>query len=213
MTVCGFVGCIDEDESEIPITGTGKTLSMVGYAYQDFLNNWVVWSNFKTTFSDKVIGIQKMIDLIQTEINKDNVIDFNLLLLITEIQDVLDAIGSKQKEILFIDYFLRQMRKVGEDKGQINFFWDNQRLMSIQKRLRIHTNRIFIPFKTHMNNQSCLNPKCKDIHKIYVYSHKPFIDYPIKCFNAPVVGKKYNQYEIVHDVLKIPTKKEMMEND
>lgn len=208
MTVCAFIGSMDEDDTDIPDSGTGKTCSMVGFAYLDYKKDWVTWSNFKIDFSEKVIGVQKMIELLN-KFENSNEMDFKLNLLVTEFQDVLDACGSKTKEILFMDYFIRQMRKIGRDKGEVNLFWDNQRYMSIQKRVRSHTNKIFIPFKTHMDNSPCKHPKCKKEHKIYVYSQRPFYENPVKIFNPQIIGQHYDTYQIVHDVLHIPTKQEL----
>lgn len=206
MAIMGFIGCYDDEEITTPISGNGKTLSMTAFGKLDNDNGKTVWSNYYTTFSEKVIGMQKMIDIIRTE-----KIDFELVLLVSEIQNIIDSCGSSQKEILFIDNFARQLRKVGEDKGSVDLYYDNQRFMSLQKRLRIHTTNLLIPLKTHFDNQPCLSVKCKAPHKIFVYSHKPFNPNPIKCFNAHRVGQLYNTYEIVYDKLHIPSKKEMIE--
>ena len=200
--ICAFIGCLDEETIKAPISGNGKTCSMTGFGKLDSDNQKMVWSNYQTTFSNEIIGMQGMINKI-----KDEVIDFDLVLLVSEIQNILDSCGSSQNEILFIDSFLRQLRKVGEDKGNVDLYYDNQRFMSLQKRLRVHTTNILIPYKTHFDNSPCYSTKCKDKHKIYVFSHKPFIEKELVIFDASEVGKLYNTYEVVYDVLDIPKKK------
>ena len=197
--ICAFIGCIDEEEINTPISGNGKTCGMTGFGKLDNDNGKTVWSNYKTSFSNEVMGMQGMINKLKNE-----TIDFELVLLVSEIQNILDSCGSSQNEILFIDNFLRQLRKVGEDTGSVDLYYDNQRFMSLQKRLRIHTTNILVPYKTHFNNTACYSTKCKDRHKIFIYSWKPFLLKEIVIFDATEVGKLYNTYEIVYDKLDIP---------
>jgi len=199
--IAGFIGCIDEETIKAPISGNGKTCSMTGYGKLESDAGKKVWSNYHTTFSDEVIGMQGMINKI-----KEETINYDLVLLVSEIQNILDSCGSTQNEMLFIDNFLRQLRKVGDDTGSVDLYYDNQRFMSLQKRLRIHTTNILIPYKTHFDNTPCYATKCKDRHKIYVFSHKPFIEKELIIFDASEVGKLYNTYEVVYDVLDIPKK-------
>jgi hypothetical protein len=199
---CAFIGCYDEEEINTPISGTGKTLGMTGFGKLDSDNGKVIWANYKVKFANEFIGMQAMINKIKSE-----TIDYDLVLLVSEMQNILDSCGSTQNEILFIDDFLRQLRKIGEDKGSVDFYYDNQRFMSLQKRLRIHTTNILIPYKTHLDNSPCYSTKCKDHHKIFIFSRKPFIEKEIIIFDAVEVGKLYNQYEIVYDKLDIPKKR------
>lgn len=206
--ICAFIGCYDEEDSNTPISGTGKTCGMTGFGKLDCDIGKTIWSNYHTTFSHETMGMQAMIDRIKSE-----KIDYDLVLLVSEMQNILDSCGSTQNEILFIDSFLRQLRKVGEDKGSVDLCYDQQRFMSLQKRLRIHTTNILIPYKTHFDNSPCYSTKCKDRHKIFIYSYKPFIEKEIIIFDAPEVGKLYNTYEIIYDKLDIPkkTKKESID--
>lgn len=206
--ICAFIGCYDEEEINAPISGEGKTCGMTGFGKIDCDNGKVIWSNYYTSFSHKIMGMQAMINKIRTE-----TIDYDLVLLVSEIQNILDSCGSKQNEILFIDDFLRQLRKIGEDRGSVDLSYDNQRFMSLQKRLRIHTTNILIPYKTHLDNSPCYSVKCKDHHKIFIYSHKPFLEKEIIIFDAVEVGKLYNTYEIVYDKLDIPKKKKFLDNN
>jgi hypothetical protein len=199
--IAAFIGCYDEEEIRTPISGTGKTCGMTGFGKLDNDEGKIIWSNYKTSFSTEVLGMQAMIDKISTE-----VIDYDLVLLVTEMKKILNSCGSTQNEILFIDNFVSQLRKIGGDKGSVDLYWDDQRYMSIQKRLRIHTTNILIPYKTHLDDSPCYSTKCKDYHKIYIFSHKPFLEDEIIIFDAVEVGKLYNTYEISFDKLNIPKK-------
>ena len=192
MGTTAFVGCYDVS-AEAPISGTGKTLSMTGFGYLDHLADKIVWSNYHTTFSDEVIGFQAMINKLKGVNSPDTIIG------VSEMQNVLNSVGSTQQQVLFIDSFASQMRKI-----DVDLYYDTQRLMNIHKRLRVHTDIILIPYKTHMDNKPCYFNRCKKPHKIFVYSHKPFIEKPILCFDATEVGKLYDTYEIIYDVLELP---------
>lgn len=198
--IVSFVGTIDEDESALPITGNGKTVSMTGYAYIDYLEGREIWSNYQTDFSAKFIGFQQMINLIIEAAEKGEKKP-NLVLCVTEMRKILDAIGSTTEQILFIDNFAEQIRKL-----DCTLYYDTQRFNSIHKRLRIHTNVILIPFKTHMDDKPCYLPSCMKPHKIYVFSHKPAVEKARKCFNAAVVGKHFDTHEFCKDKLIIPKK-------
>ena len=193
--IVGFVGTID-DESNTPISGNGKTCSMTGYGFLDYLNNKHVWSNYETTFSEEVIGMQAMIEKIGGEERPDTI------LLISEMQQVLNSIGSTQNQVLFIDSFASQLRKL-----DVDLYYDTQRFNNIHKRLRIHTDVILVPEKRHFDNARCNFNRCMKPHKIYIYSYKPWIDKPVRCFNAVEAGKLYNTKEIIMDKLLIPNNK------
>lgn len=197
--IVAFVGTIDEDESALPITGNGKTVSMTGYAYTDYLHNREIWSNYKTDFSE-FMGFQEMINRIEESVLNEK-INPKLILCVTEMRRILDAIGSTTEQVLYIDNFAEQIRKM-----DCVLYYDTQRFNSIHKRLRIHTNVILIPFKTHMDDRPCYLPSCMKPHKIYVYSHKPQISKPRVCFNAANVGQHFNTKEFCRDKLIMPKK-------
>ena len=203
-----FCGCIDDEERNNSIIRNGKTCGMVGYDYLDYKKGWEIWTNFSCSFAEyENIGMQAMID----KIRKEDMSDRKIVMSITEIGDILDSCGSTQAEILFINNFLRQLGKIGEENGQVIVRGDLQRFNDLQKRFRIHTSDILIPAKFHRdNNTMCNSSKCKRPHKIKVMSHKPWYpDKPVKIFNALVVGKMYNTYQVVKDTLKIPSKKDL----
>lgn len=199
-TITAFVGTIDEDDSPLPITGCGKTLGVVGYSYLDYLAGREIWSNFWTDYSTEIIGFQTMIDRVKENV-KNECINPNLILCVTEMRKILDAVGSTTEQILYIDDFTEQIRKLG-----CTLYYDTQRFNSIHKRLRIHTNVILIPYKTHMDESPCYLPSCMKPHKIYIFSHKPRLQKARKCFNSLVVGKHYNTVEFCHDKLVMPKK-------
>ena len=198
--IIGFVGTIT-DETNRSIRGCGKTNSMTGYAYLDYLRKKTVWSNYWTDFSEKICGFQEMIDTIGTEPHPD------LIICISEMQQVLNSIGSTFDQILFIDMFASQLRKL-----DVDLYYDTQRFNNIHKRLRVHTDYIMIPYKTHEDNSACNFDRCKKPHKIFVYCHKPEgFKKPLKCFNATKVGQHYNNKEIIFDKIVIPKKKRSKE--
>jgi hypothetical protein len=213
--IVAFVGTIDEDESALPITGNGKTVGMTGYGYIDFLAGREIWSNYETDFSSKVMRFQEMVEII-IERAKNDEHSPNLILLVTEMRKILDAIGSNTEQVLYINEFTEQIRKIG-----CTLYYDTQRFMSIHKRLRIDTNIILIPYKTHFDENPCYLPSCMKPHKIYIFSHKPDIEGARKCFNAAVVGKHFDSLKFSNDklILTKPTieerfrkKREAVEN-
>jgi hypothetical protein len=198
VIIC-FAGTRD-DESYLSIRGNGKTCSMTGYAYLDYLEGRHIWSNYKTTFSEEIIGFQTMIDKIGLTPHPD------YILCITEMQELLNSIGSTTEQVRFIDKFATQLRKL-----DVDVYYDTQRFNNIHKRLRIHTDVILIPEKHHFDNKQCNFDRCKKPHKIYVYSEKPYFKRARKCFDATIVGKLYDSAEFMIDELRIPTKKELRE--
>ena len=78
---------------------------MVGVSYMDhIIKNKTIWSNFKTDFSENVMYLQEMIDIIGDEPHE------NLILTISEMQKILNSIGAKGKQVLFIEKFVSQIR-------------------------------------------------------------------------------------------------------
>ena len=210
MGTTAFVGCYDVS-AEAPISGTGKTLSMTGFGYLDHLADKIVWSNYHTTFSDEVIGFQAMINKIKKELKPlqsyNDVLERpGIILLVTEMQEILNSCGSAQNKILFVDSFAHQLRKYGVD-----LYFDTQRFKNINNRLREHTDTILLPYKRHMDLNPCFSTQCLLPHLIDVYSIKPDRLKPIIRFKAEEVGKMYNTYQVVTDKLIIPNKKEVME--
>lgn len=193
--IIAFIGTLD-DESETPISGTGKTCSMTGFLYQDYLEGKKVFTNYHTEFSEDILGFQSMINKLKGVHSPDTILG------ISEMQTVLNSLGSTQQQVLFIDSFASQLRKI-----DVDIYYDTQRLMNIHKRLRVHTDVILIPYKCHLDNSPCYFNRCKKPHKIFVYSQKPFKEKPIICFDASEVGKLYDTLEIIYDILELPKEK------
>jgi len=193
--IIAFIGTLD-DESDTPISGTGKTCSMTGYLYHDYLEGKKVYTNYHTEFSEDTMGFQAMINKLKGVYSPDTILG------ISEMQTVLNSLGSTQQQVLFIDSFASQLRKI-----DVDIYYDTQRLMNIHKRLRVHTDVILIPYKTHLDNTPCYFNRCKKPHKIFVYSQKPFKEKPLICFDATQVGKMYDTLEIIYDVLELSKEK------
>ena len=196
--IVAFVGTIDEDESALPITGNGKTCAMTGFSYNDFVVGKEIWSNFQTDYSKEVIGFQTMINRLEENV-VNNKINPDIILAVTEIRRIIDAVGSTTEQILYIDNFVEQIRKM-----ECVLYYDTQRFNSVHKRLRIHTNVILIPYKTHFDESACYLPSCMKPHKIYVYSHKPYRRSPVACFDSIETGKHYDTKEFCKDKLVLP---------
>ena len=196
--IVAFVGTIDEDESALPITGNGKTCAMTGFSYNDFVSGKEVWSNFQTDYSKEVIGFQTMINRLEENV-VNNKINPDIILAVTEIRRIIDAVGSTTEQILYIDNFVEQIRKM-----ECVLYYDTQRFNSVHKRLRIHTNVILIPYKTHFDKSACYLPSCMKPHKIYVYSHKPYRRNPVACFDSIETGRHYDTKEFCKDKLVLP---------
>jgi hypothetical protein len=200
--IVAFIGCMD-DESMLPISGIGKTCALTGYGLLNHLKGRTIYANYKTDFAIEQ-GFQTTIDTIIEEEENDIHHD-NVDILITEMQKIIDAIGSDKKATLYIDNFAAQLRKSGA-----NLFYDTQRFFSIQKRMRVHTDVILKPIKTHMDNSPCIINNCKADHKIFVYQLKPEPrkGHELKrVFIASKVGSHYDSRQYIIDKLNLPVVK------
>jgi len=194
--IVAFVGTIYE-ESKCPISGNGKTGSMSGVLMLDhYKRNKVIWTNYETDFSDKVCGLQEMINTIN-ETRCDN-----LILGISEMGQILNSLGSKTNQVLFIERFVSQLRKL-----HVELYYDAQRFKSIHLRLRTFTDIIYIPKKFHMDSTPCNYNLCRKPHKVSLYAYKPDKgNEPRITFDMAKVGQHYNTDEVIYD--KIVLKKE-----
>jgi hypothetical protein len=188
--IVAFVGVIYENSSA-PISGNGKTGGMTAVSFLDHENKGkTIWSNYQTDFSEKVCGLQEMINEIGDEQHED------LILCVSEMGQILNSIGSKNAQVLFIERFVSQIRK-----QKIELYWDAQRFQSIHLRLRAFTDIIFIPRKYHFDGLECHNNLCKKPHQVGLYSYKPPQEgeEPLIYFNMLKVGKHYNHEEVIYD--------------
>lgn len=200
-----LVGLIDDEQTDLCIRGNGKTCSLTYYLYKYHLKGKKIWTNYDTTFSDEVLGFQEMINRLKELYQEKKKCD--IILGVTEMQELINSIGSEKNQILFVDSFTNQMRKLDTD-----CLYDTQIHKNINIRLRRHTENIRIPFKLHTDGNRCNFDRCPENHLIDIYSWKPFLKYPIKRIKAYEVGKLYNTRDIIIDKLEIPTTKGVKEN-
>jgi hypothetical protein len=194
-----FVSMMDEDTSETCVRGNGKTASMTFYLYRYKLLGKTIWTNYYTTFSDEIMGFQQMITRIK-ELKKNNQF-CDVILGVTEMQKLINSIGSSTQETLFVDDFVSELRKLNAD-----CFYDTQIFKSVHIRLRRHTENVRIPLKYHLTGEQCNYDRCEKKHIIKIYSQIPWKDRPIKIFKAWEVGKLYRSTEMIEDILLIPKK-------
>jgi hypothetical protein len=119
-----------------------------------------------------------------------------IVLGVTEMQDLINSVGTQQEQLLYVDSFTNQMRKL-----ECDCLYDTQIFKNVNIRLRRHTENIRIPFKYHLNNHECNFDRCEQKHFIDVFSFKPFKKERIRRLKAWEVGKMYNSKEMVIDQL------------
>ena len=113
--------------------------------------------------------------------------------MITEMQLYLNSLGVNTKRLhKFIGEVVAQSRK-----RDVDIFYDSQRYTDIHPRLRVQTDRAFLPRKFHLDGSSCALDRCKKEHIIKLYQHDPFERYPILTLRADVAGQLYDSNEIV----------------
>ena len=202
-----FVGMIDKEDTSLCIRGNGKTCAMVFYLYLYKKKGYIVWTNFKTTFSDDIIGFQEMINRLK-KLYKENEelkkqgkkpIEHKIVLGVTEMQELISSVGSDNNQKLFVTHFAGQIRKLNAD-----CLYDTQFLKGVQINLRRHTENIRIPVKYHLDGEQCNFDRCKKPHIIKIFSYKPFKENPIRMIKSHVVGKLYDSDEIIEDKLILP---------
>ena len=186
-----FVGIIRVRGSNQCMRGNGKTLSMTGYLYLKHLKGSPVYTNYYTDFSDKIDSCQNIINYLHDEKPENVSCGF------TEMQNVINSLGSGAKKVLFINKFASQIRKIDAEA-----LYDTQRLYDINNRLREHTDVIWIPEKRHIEDGSlCNNDRCKKDHDVYVWRYEPYSDRWIRKFNCKIIGSHYDSKQIVEDYL------------
>lgn len=184
--IWGFVGTIDDYSTGGSIRGNGKTMAMTYFGYQSYKAGQTIYSNYYTTFSQ----IKTLNELMT--IFKDKNLS-NTVVLLDEIQVYLPNQGVK-KGILkdLIARFISQTRK-----RNIDVLYTTQRFKNLNNQLRIHTDEIILPVKTHADGKQCSSDKCQKTHYIHVFSQ--YSDDAIVVLDAQKVGKLYNSNEIIFD--------------
>lgn len=192
-----FVGMIDTDNYGC-IRGNGKTLSMTGYLYLKYIQGFEVYTNYETDFSYMIDSSQNIIKALRDKYGDRDINDkreVKAVVGFSEFKKVCDALGSKTKQVKFIDLFASEIRKL-----DIDGLYDTQRFKDINNRIRYHTDVIWIPEKRHQDDLSiCNNDRCKEPHDVYVYRvHPPYKKW-IRRFDATIIGKHYNTRKLVID--------------
>lgn len=178
------------------ICGNGKTATMVYYLREvRTLQDREIITNFWTTFSTYMSAQEIFEGFFDRQY-----VTYG----ISEIQKFLNSIGN-QKTKVWIEGLVAQRRKL-----HIDIFWDSQRWMSVDNRLREHTmngGRIYVPRKYHCEDGSeCKEEDCQEKHYIKVFVDKPLgiID-PVAIFDCEEIGRLYDTDEIIRDNLVVPT--------
>lgn len=120
--ILGFVGDM----------GSGKTLSMVRFAYSLYTKGYQVYSNMKLNFPFQYFSLQ---DILSYAENEQNFI--NTVFLVDEAHIFMDSRGSMTKRNLILSYFVLQTRK-----RNVWLFFTTQYYHQIDKRLRASSNAI-----------------------------------------------------------------------
>ena len=188
--IYGFFGSIPgcpHQRGKQALRGNGNTLSMTVIGYQSYLSeNKDAISNYQTAFS-RLVPTEEIGEIIISEDIRDSVI------MITEMQLYLNSLGVNTRRLhKFIGEVVAQSRK-----RDVDIFYDSQRYTDIHPRLRVQTDRAFLPRKFHLDGSSCGLDRCKKEHIIKLYQHDPFERYPILTLRADVAGQLYDSNEII----------------
>ncbi len=188
--IYGFFGSIPgcpHQRGKQALRGNGKTLSMTVLGYQSYLSeDKNAISNYQTEFS-RMVPTEEIGELIIAEDIRDSVI------MITEMQLYLNSLGVNTKRLhKFIGEVVAQSRK-----RDVDIFYDSQRYTDIHPRLRVQTDRAFLPRKFHLDGSPCSLDRCKKAHIIKLFQHDPFEREPILTLRASAAGQLYDSNEIV----------------
>lgn len=112
--------------------GSGKTLSLIRYAYMYYKMGFKIYSNLKLKFDYTHIGLQDLINFV----NNNTYLDKSIVI-IDEAHVFLDSRNSQKNRIL--TYFIVLTRKLG-----CNMLYTTQRYHQIDKRLRDNTDIVIM---------------------------------------------------------------------
>ncbi|RPH75737.1 hypothetical protein EHM76_00970 [bacterium] len=196
--ITGIVGTFT-DEFIAPLRGNGKGITQNYFGFADFTKGREIYSNYHTKFSIYK-RTQYIIDMI---LNEDLQ---KVTILIDEIQSILNSLGSKGAQILFIDTAAAQFRKI-----ECDLYWASQRWMNVNNRMRLQTENVLLPCKFHYEDDSaCFLDRCKKLHYIEVNQVQPYIEEPIITLHAPIIGQLYDTNEMIIDELNLDFIKKSM---
>ena len=187
--IYGFFGSIPgcpHQRGSHALRGNGKTLCLTFVGYLDYLSGRDVISNYKTSFSE-FVSTERIAEMVIYEDIRDTTI------LLSELQLYMNSLGVNTKELRsFVGSVIGQSRKRNTD-----IHYDTQRYTDIHPRIRVQTDRAFLPRKFHGDGKPCQLDRCEKKHFIYLYQHDPYIEYPVVKLRADKFGELYDTNEIV----------------
>lgn len=187
--IYGFFGSIPgcpHQRGDHALRGNGKTLCLTFVGYLDHLSGRDVISNYKTSFSE-LISTERIAEMVIYEDIRDTTI------LLSELQLYMNSLGVNTKELRnFVGSVIGQSRKRNTD-----IHYDTQRYTDVHPRIRVQTDRAFLPRKFHGDGKPCQLDRCDKKHFIYLYQHDPYMEHPIVKLQADQFGGLYDTNEIV----------------
>ena len=145
-----------------------------------------VISNYQTSFSE-LVSTEKIAEMVINEDIRDTTI------LISELQLYMNSLGVNTKELrTFVGSVIGQSRKRNTD-----IHYDTQRYTDVHPRIRVQTDRAFLPRKFHEDGKPCQLDRCNKKHIIYLFQHDPYLEHPIIKLRADKFGALYDTNEIV----------------
>jgi hypothetical protein len=187
--IYGFFGSIPgcpHQRGHHALRGNGKTLCLTFVGYLDYLSGRDVISNYKTSFSE-FVSTERIAEMVIYEDIRDTTI------LLSELQLYMNSLGVNTKELRnFVGSVIGQSRKRNTD-----IHYDTQRYTDVHPRIRVQTDRAFLPRKFHGDGKPCQLDRCEKKHFIYLYQHDPYMEHPIVKLQADQFGGLYDTNEIV----------------
>lgn len=187
--IYGFFGSIPgcpHQRGHQALRGNGKTLSVTFFGYIDYLQGRRVISNYKTVFSE-LQATEDIAEMIQTKNLQD------VTILISELQLYLNSLGSNSNTIKeFCGSVVGQSRK-----RNVDIYYDTQRYGDIHPRMRVQTDRVFLPRKFHYDNTPCSIDRCEQGHIIKIFQHDPYLKRPVFELRAEAFARLYDSNEII----------------
>lgn len=187
--IYGFFGSIPgcpHQRGHHALRGNGKTLCLTFVGYLDYLSGRDVISNYKTSFSE-FVSTERIAEMVIYEDIRDTTI------LVSELQLYMNSLGVNTKELRsFVGSVIGQSRKRNTD-----IHYDTQRYTDVHPRIRVQTDRAFLPRKFHGDGKPCQLDRCEKKHFIYLYQHDPYMEHPIVKLQADQFGGLYDTNEIV----------------
>ena len=187
--IYGFFGSIPgcpHQRGSHALRGNGKTLCLTFVGYLDYLSGRDVISNYKTSFSE-FVSTERIAEMVIYEDIRDTTI------LLSELQLYMNSLGVNTKELRsFVGSVIGQSRKRNTD-----IHYDTQRYTDVHPRIRVQTDRAFLPRKFHADGKPCQLDRCDNTHFIYLYQHDPYMEHPVVKLRADKFGVLYDTNEIV----------------